>query len=96
VTVDLFHGLDTFGERRAVLESAAIRGQNRGCVWKNYSVSGETGNHCHKRLANYYQVMRLIPHKPSNQTMKPTPIAKQLQRACHSALPWLISFSLGG
>jgi hypothetical protein len=71
------HGLDTFGERGAVLESAAIRGQNRGCVWKDYPVSGETGNHCHKRLANYYQVMRLIPHEPSNETMKPTPIAKQ-------------------
>jgi hypothetical protein len=54
------HGLDTFGERGAVLESAAIRGQNRGCVWEDYPVSGETGNHCHKRLANYYQVMRLL------------------------------------
>src|SRR5437016_3553967 len=67
------HGLDTFGERGAVLESAAIRGQNRGCVWKDHPVSGETGNHCHKRLANYYQVMRLIPHEPSNETIKPTP-----------------------
>src|SRR6266542_2041318 len=66
------HGLDTFGERGAVLESAAIRGQNRGCVWKDYAVSGETGNHCHKRLANYHQVMRLIPHEPYNETMKPT------------------------
>ena len=28
--------------------------------------------------------------------MKPTaPIARQLQLACHDALPWLISFSLG-
>src|SRR2546425_8800124 len=61
-----------YPERGAVLESAAIRGQNRGCVWKDYPVSGETGNHCHKRLANYYQVMRLIPHEPSNETMKPT------------------------
>ena len=52
---------------RAILESAAIRGQNRGCVWKDYPVSGETGNHCHKRLANYYQVMRLILHEPSNK-----------------------------
>jgi hypothetical protein len=30
---------------------------NRGCVWKDYPVSGESGNHCHKRLANYYQVI---------------------------------------
>ncbi len=66
------HGLDTFGERGDVLESAAILGQNRGCVWKDYPVSGETGNHCHKRLTNYYQVMRLIPNEPSNETMKAT------------------------
>jgi hypothetical protein len=31
-----------------------------------------------------------------NQSMKSTaPFAKQLQRACHDTVAWLISFSLG-
>ena len=39
----------------------------------------------------------LTPTETPNQSNEATgPIAKQLRRACHDTLPWLISFSLDG
>ena len=52
---------------------------------------------CHVHLSQAMEILSVCSRGTNrpHQSMKPSPTAKQPQRACHDTLPWLIFFSLG-